>query len=228
MAYDGSPADRGSSSPSAFCLVCSVDCFSSIWKTLSNPASCSSSARWNNYATPHAFRSYIAPLKQTDWVVYAKAPFAGPRQVLDYVGRYTHRVAISNNRLLTMEEGNVRFQWKDYRDHDRQKTMTLSAEEFLRRFLIHVLPDGFQRIRYYGFFSNRHREEKLAMCRHLLAMPPPDPEKAGSEQLSDCDYAALYEKLTGSSLRQCPICREGQMVAVEVLPSSLPEFIDSS
>ena len=140
MAYDGSPADRGSSSPSAFCLVCSVDCFSSIWKTLSNPASCSSSARWNNYATPHAFRSYIAPLKQTDWVVYAKAPFAGPRQVLDYVGRYTHRVAISNNRLLTMEEGNVRFQWKDYRDHDRQKTMTLSAEEFLRRFLIHVLP----------------------------------------------------------------------------------------
>ena len=106
----------------------------------------------------HAFRSHTAPLKQTEWVVYAKAPFAGPRQVLDYVGRYTHGVAISNNRLLTMQEGNVRFQWKDYRDHDRQKMMTLSAEEFIRRFLIHVLPDGFQRIRYYGFLSNRQND----------------------------------------------------------------------
>src|SRR5204863_5454583 len=89
------------------------------------------------------FRSYLAPLKKTEWVVYAKPPFAGPQQVLDYVGRYTHRVAISNNRLLDIENDRVRFQWKDYRDNDRQKTMTLSAEEFIRRFLIHVLPDGF-------------------------------------------------------------------------------------
>jgi len=174
-----------------------------------------------------AFRSNTAPLKQTEWVVYAKAPFAGPRQVLDYVGRYTHRVAISNNRLLAIEEGHVRFQWKDYRDHDRQKIMTLSAEEFIRRFLIHVLPDGFQRIRYYGFLSNRHREEKLAICRQLLSMPPAT-ETAPGEQPSDYDYKTLYEKLTGSSLRQCPICHEGRMVAVEVLPPSFPEFIDSS
>ena len=97
-------------------------------------------------------------LKDCEWVVYAKRPFAGPQQVLDYVGRYTHRVAISNNRLLDIEDGQVRFQWKDYRDGGQVKTMTLSAEEFIRRFLLHVLPDGFQRIRYYGFLGNRYRK----------------------------------------------------------------------
>ena len=91
--------------------------------------------------------------------------------MLDYVGRYTHRVAISNNRLLDIENDRVRFLWKDYRDNNEQKTMDLSAEEFIRRFLLHVLPDGFHRIRYYGFLSNRHREEKLALCRQLLGMP---------------------------------------------------------
>src|SRR5207247_6269925 len=106
------------------------------------------------------FRSYLAPLKKIEWVVYAKAPFGGPRQVLDYVGRYTHRVAISNNRLLGIEDDQIQFHWKDYRDNDQQKTMTLSADEFLRRFLLHVLPDGFQRISYYGFLSNRERDEK--------------------------------------------------------------------
>jgi Putative transposase len=96
-------------------------------------------------------------------VVYAKAPFGGPRQVLDYVGRYTHRVAISNNRLLDIEDDQIQFHWKDYRDNDQQKTMTLSADELIRRFLLHVLPDGFQRIRYYGFLSNHDRDEKLAL-----------------------------------------------------------------
>jgi len=174
------------------------------------------------------FRSYIAPLKETEWVVYAKPPFAGPQQVLDYVGRYTHRVAISNNRLLDIEDDQVRFQWKDYRDNDRQKTMTLSAEEFIRRFLIHVLPDGFQRIRYYGFLSNRHREEKLALCRQLLGMPALDPENAPDDWPSDYDYHELYERLTGSSLRQCPICRQGRMVVVEILAPAVPLFIDTS
>ena len=91
---------------------------------------------------------YLAPLRKAEWVVYAKAPFAGPQQVLDYVGRYTHRVAISNHRLLDIDAGHVRFQWKDYRNRGQQKAMTLSAEEFIRRFLLHALPDGFQRIRY--------------------------------------------------------------------------------
>ena len=108
-----------------------------------------------------AFFRYLEPLKKAKWVVYAKRPFAGPEQVLDYVGRYTHRVAISNNRLLDIEADQVSFRYKDYRDHSQQKTMTLSAEEFIRRFLLHVLPHGFHRIRYYGFLGNRNRQEKL-------------------------------------------------------------------
>jgi putative transposase len=121
---------------------------------------------------PAAFRRYLTPLHAADWVVYAKRPFAGPAQVLEYVGRYTHRVAISNNRLLSMDDGKVRFRWKDYRDGDRQKTMTLDGAEFIRRFLIHVLPDGFHRIRYYGFLGNHHRTRKLALCRTLIGMVP--------------------------------------------------------
>jgi hypothetical protein len=174
-----------------------------------------------------AFRSSIAPLKQTEWVVYAKPPFAGPKQVLDYVGRYTHRVAISNNRLLGIEQDRVMFRWNDYRHNHRQKTMTLSAEEFIRRFLIHVLPDGFQRIRYYGILSNRQRGEKLTLCRQLLGMPHPDPETAAANSHAD-EYEALYEKLTGSSLRQCPVCRQGRMTEVEILAPAVPVFTDTS
>src|SRR5208337_2533638 len=110
---------------------------------------------------PRAFRRYLDPLHDLKWVVYAKPPFAGPQQVVDYLGRYTHRVAISNHRLLDIEDGQVKFNWRDYRDHNQQKTMTLSAEEFIRRFLLHVLPSGFHRIRYYGFLGNRYRKEKL-------------------------------------------------------------------
>src|SRR5258708_6527272 len=95
-------------------------------------------------------------------VVYAKPPFAGAERVLEYVGRYTHRVAIANNRIVDIEDGKVRFRWKDYRDENRQKVMTLDAREFIRRFLVHVLPEGFQRIRYYGFMGNRYRKQKLA------------------------------------------------------------------
>jgi Putative transposase len=102
---------------------------------------------------PVAFRRYLDPARQVNWVVYAKPPFAGAEQVLEYVGRYTHRVAIANNRIVDIEEGKVRFRWKDYRDANRQKVMTLDAGEFIRRFLVHVLPEGFQRIRYYGFMA---------------------------------------------------------------------------
>jgi hypothetical protein len=175
---------------------------------------------------PHAFRQYLVPVRQSEWVVYAKPPFAGPEQVLDYVGRYTHRVAISNNRLQAIEDGKVRFHWKDYRHHNRQKTMTLSAEEFIRRFLLHVLPNGFQRIRYYGFLGNRHRERKLAHCRQLLSMPQaPMP---ASKTLKD--YRDRYEDLTGSSLWKCPICHQGRMVVVGVLArvKKHPEISDSS
>jgi hypothetical protein len=122
-----------------------------------------------------AFQRHLAPARKAEWCVYAKPPFAGPEQVLAYVARYTHRVAISNNRLLDIADGKVRFGWKHYRDGNRQETMTLAADEFIRRFLLHVLPEGFQRIRYYGFLANRYREQKLARCRQLLAMPQPEP-----------------------------------------------------
>ena len=157
-------------------------------------------------------------------MVYAKRPFAGPQQVLDYVGRYTHRVAISNNRLLDIEDGQVQFQWKDYRDNSQVKTMSLSADEFIRRFLIHVLPEGFQRIRYYGFLGNRYRQRKLALCRRLLGM-----QTVASPPAKD--HRDRYEVLTGRSLRECPQCRQGQMVIVELLPRSasrVPETINSS
>ena len=146
------------------------------------------------------------------WVVYAKRPFAGPEQVLDYVGRYTHRVAISNNRLVSMDDGKVRFHWRDYRDDNRRKTMTLRAEEFIRRFLIHVLPDGFHRIRYFGFLGNCHRAQKLARCRELLGMAP-----AGPAADPPTDYRDRFEALTGQSLRECPRCHTGIMVVTDCI-----------
>jgi len=126
-------------------------------------------------ADPVAFTAFLAALRATDWVVYAKPPFAGPAQVLEYLGRYTHRVAISNDRLVSVEDDHVRFRWKDYTPGHRVKTMTLPAAEFLRRFLLHVLPAGFVRIRHCGFLANRGRTAKLARCRALLATPSPAP-----------------------------------------------------
>src|SRR6266496_4718801 len=157
-----------------------------------------------------------------------QAPLRWSQQVLDYVGRYTHRVAISNNRLLDIDNGQVTFTWKDYRDHDRQKIMPLSAAEFIRRFLLHVLPDGFQRIRYYGFLSNRYRQQKLAQCRQLLGMPTPEETPDQSQPAQD--YRDRYEELTGSSLRACPLCQRGRMMLLETLlaVSLLPVVIDTS
>jgi Putative transposase len=160
----------------------------------------------------------LAPVREAEWVVYAKRPFAGPEQVLDYVGRYTHRVAISNNRLLDIADGQVSFRYKDYRHDAQQKTMTLAAEEFIRRFLLHVLPAGFQRIRYYGFLGNRYRKEKLARCRHLLGMPAYEGDEPAQEAAPD--YRERYEALTGVSLRRCPVCHEGCMHVIEILPPS--------
>ena len=166
-----------------------------------------------------AFAQLLDRMKACEWVVYAKRPFAGPKQVLDYVGRYTHRVAISNNRLLDIENGQVRFQWKDYRHEGQSKTMTLAADEFIRRFLLHVLPDGFQRIRYYGFLGNRYRKEKLERCRRLLGMPAP--ASTSTEAPADNDYHDRYEELTGRSLHQCPQCDRGRMLVVKILAPTL-------
>ncbi len=162
-----------------------------------------------------AFAAYLAAAGNTEWVVYAKAPFGGPAQVLRYLGRYTHRVAISNNRLLGLEDGRVRFLWKDYKHEGAKRVMNLTAEEFIRRFLLHVLPEGFQHIRSYGFLANRYREAKIALCRKLLGTPKP----ACDELTETLDYRDRYERLTGISLRDCPVCGRGHMVCIESFPA---------
>jgi hypothetical protein len=168
---------------------------------------------------PQAFAAWLAPAAQAEWVVYAKPPFSGARQVLDYLGRYTHRVAISNHRLQSFDGDAVTFQWKDYRHGAASRTMTLAADEFIRRFLLHVLPDGFKHIRSYGLLANRHRAARLATCRRLLGVAAPADEVPQAPE----DYRDRYQRLTGRSLRDCPACGRGHMVCIETfLPGALP------
>ena len=156
-----------------------------------------------------AFAAYLAPLRKIEWVVYAKRPFAGPEAVLAYLSRYTHRVAIANRRLIALDDKGVTFEWKDYRakGRDRQKIMTLGAHEFIGRFLRHVLPQGFHRIRHYGLFANGGRAENLARARQLLAMPVPDSE-LGDGQSADPDEPPI-------SALACSCCG-GRMIIIEI------------
>jgi hypothetical protein len=173
------------------------------------------------------WRRTIADLRQVEWVVYAKRPFAGPRQVLDYVGRYTHRVAISNDRLLESDRGEVRFTYTDYRaEAAPRKVMTLGGAEFIRRFLLHVLPGGFHRIRYYGWLSARQRRTTLPRCQALVGSLHTSP--AAAPRTSTVDYRDRTEALTGISLRRCPACHRGQMVIVTPLPPTRIPVADSS
>jgi hypothetical protein len=155
-----------------------------------------------------AFAAYLAPLRRSEWIVYSKRPFGGPQAVLAYLSRYTHRVAISNSRLLAVDGNGVTFKWKDYRAQqgERQKIMTLATHEFIRRFLIHVLPSGFHRIRHYGLFANGARMHNIARARELLAVPKPHNERA------DADAPDGNEPQTLS--HPCPCCG-GRMIVVE-------------
>jgi hypothetical protein len=164
-----------------------------------------------------AFARYLAPAARAEWVVYAKPPFGGPEQVLEYLGRYTHRVAIANSRLLDFRDGSVAFRWKDYRRESKLKVMRLTAAEFTRRFLLHVLPSGLQRIRHYGLLANRTRDAKLERCRELLGVAPPAPNEHQDE-----DYRDHYLRLTGVSLVDCPACKRGRMVCIETLLPTSP------
>ncbi len=153
-----------------------------------------------------AFADRLRALRRQEWVVYAKPPFGGPAQVLAYLGRYTHRVAIANSRLVAAAGGQVAFRWRDYRHHGKAKVMVLAAGEFIRRFLLHTLPDGFHRIRHYGLLANRERAEKLALCRRLLAADPPlacdgDPPQDG----------------TAAAFDTCPCCG-GPMIILAIVP----------
>ena len=151
-------------------------------------------------------------LGKTEWVVYAKPPFGGPKQVIEYLGRYTHRVAISNNRLLGTGNGNVTFQYKDYRSKDKQKSrsMTVTAEEFIRRFLLHSIPAGFQRIRHYGLLASRNKKETLALCRRLLDID--------CELLPAPAEIESYRRNLPAAAAVCPRCGTGQMLLIETLP----------
>ncbi|MGC1955245.1 MAG: transposase, partial [Gammaproteobacteria bacterium] len=166
-------------------------------------------------AEPAAFARRLRELRRVEWVVYAKPPFGGPEKVLAYLGRYTHRVAIANSRIVSVTDDAVAFRWKDYRHHGKAKIMTLAAAEFIRRFLLHSLPDGFHRIRHYGFLANGHRAAKLALCRRLLDVPV---AKRPADQVQDTRPPRGPER--------CPCCG-GAMVVLSVLPrptSSQPSF----
>lgn len=174
-------------------------------------------------ADDDAFNGYLTASCRENWVVYSKPPFGGPKQVLKYLARYTHRVAISNGRLVSLEGGKVTFRWKDYADHSRTKLMTLDAVEFIRRFLLHVVPTGFVRIRHCGILANRVREANLARCRELLAVPPRDAVAA-----ADGD---------GDDAHRCDVCGKGVMVIIEkfdrpslaaLLAASATPFDDTS
>ncbi len=149
--------------------------------------------------------------EQIDWVVYSKPPFGGPEKVLDYLGRYTHRIAISNHRLVNMEDGKVAFTWRDYSDGNLEKTMTLDADEFIRRFLMHVLPDGFVRIRYFGFLANCNRAKKLPLCRDLL-------DVTEISVVQEKSWPDLVLSLTGKDPLLCPKCQRGRLVRIQTLP----------
>ena len=161
-----------------------------------------------------AFDELLYWHEDREWVVYAKEPFGGPQRVLEYLGRYTHRVAIANHRLLSLEDGQVTFQWKDYRCEpgEQSKTMTLDADEFQRRFLIHTLPAGFQRIRFYGYLANCHRREKLEYCRALLnagatgLLPQPEQCRQMKEEITEAEPGP-----------RCPRCETGRMIRIAVL-----------
>ena len=164
-------------------------------------------------AAAPVFDRRLTELRRAEWVVYAKRPFASPAAVLAYLGRYTHRVAISNSRLIEMTDDRVRFRfrWRDYRHHDKSKVITLAADEFIRRFLLHTLPDGFHRIRHYGFLGNRHRAEKIARCRELLSVAAAGPHENDDEAGHPRDR----------TFDLCPCCG-GRTDVVGPLPRSRP------
>ena len=162
-----------------------------------------------------AFECLKASLQSNEWVVYTKAPFAGAAKVLAYLGRYTHKSAISNHRLVDFDGEQVRFRWRDYAHGNKVKVMTLDASEFIRRFLLHVLPRGFTRLRHYGVLANRGRARKLALCRDLLAQPEPEPREPESPE-------AMMLRLTGIDITVCRQCGRATLRRILILASQLP------
>jgi hypothetical protein len=172
------------------------------------------------FQSPIEWQRLLGRLRAKKWVVYAKPPLAGPEQVLNYLARYTHRIALSNERIVEVHNGMVSFRYKDYNHGKAIKVMTLPAVEFIRRFLLHVLPRGFMRVRHYGLLANRHRADKLRCCRELLGSDPPPAQPSSEESLTD-----RVRRLMGIDISRCPLCGAGPMRVVENLP---PMVLDTS
>jgi hypothetical protein len=163
---------------------------------------------------PKNFETFRRHLYRKPWVVYCKPPFDGPEGVLQYLGRYTHRIAISNNRILTLQDGKVSFLWRDYADHNRQKTMTLQADEFIRRFLLHVLPARYVRIRHFGLLANRNCKDHIALCRMILE----DGKTVTKENDRQETWQEQLLRICGIDVTTCPVCQKGRMFRIELLP----------
>jgi hypothetical protein len=163
------------------------------------------------------FKKLMNELYAKKWITYCKQPFGGVGQVINYLGRYTHRVAVSNQRIKNIESGKVTFSYKDYRDSNKTKEMTLEAGEFIRRFLLHILPDNFYKIRYYGILSSRNKKIKLRQCRQTLGV-----EKKAEEMVITKSWREKLYELTGIDINQCPKCKKGKMILVErIMPENI-------
>jgi hypothetical protein len=167
------------------------------------------------FADKDTFNHLLDNLWQNDWVVYSKKPFSGPEKVLDYLGRYTHRVAISNYRIKSMDNGQVTFTYRDRRDNNTKKTITLDALEFMRRFLLHVLPHRYMRIRHYGFLASKCKQVKLAKCRESLGC-----SAVQEKTPSNMNALTILLYLTGTDLNKCPVCKKGTMHTYEDISRS--------
>jgi hypothetical protein len=165
---------------------------------------------------PAEFQRLLNQAVRHEWIVYAKRPFSSPLCVLKYLARYTHRVAISNQRLVGLSDSRVSFRYKDYSQGQQDKIMTLDSSEFIRRFLMHTLPKGFVRIRYYGFLANRQRQQHLDKCRQLLSVPPRSTEPAPNDDIPAEDTRPEQPCPT------CPACQRGKLVIVELLMPTVP------
>jgi hypothetical protein len=163
--------------------------------------------------TPGNFNIFRKQLYEKKWVVYCKPPFDGPKGVLQYLGRYTHRIAISNNRILANQDGKVSFLWRDYAEDNRQKTMTLKADEFIRRFLLHVLPARYVRIRHFGLLANRNRKDNIAACHRMIG----DGKTVKKESSRQETWQEQLLRICGIDVTVCPICQKGKMCRIEWL-----------
>ena len=153
---------------------------------------------------PQEFDKFISSLYAKDWIVYCKPPFKNANSVIEYLGRYTHRVAISNSRIINIDNGKVTFKWRDYRDNNKMKTMVLDAEEFIRRFILHILPPRFMKIRHFGLLGNRNKTKKLTLCKSLT-----NTKVLTKENISPLE---ILKKVSGKDFNLCPVCGIGDLI----------------